>query len=1581
MRALLVLCFVAAAFAAPHTEEQSQENDLLTGFREFRHYEYRYESEALTGTQTPQNSSQSGVRIRADVVLSVQPGRQVRMDLMDVRLYESNTGEPNQVQWQRSPNSNDFARDLQQNAVWFRYQSGRVQDIRPSQDEQQWVLNIKRGILSQFNFNLIQRQGNYSVQETDVVGDCRVNYTVRADGEQDEMQIRRSRDFSQCSQRAVISNCTLFGNRSPNTEDLRNSTSQTNVTLSNLNINKRSGSQETRSSQQQQQQNFIVSQVQTREQHVISLYNQQNQQSQQTREQSQQTGQQNQQTGAVTTNIQQTLRLRRVSEGDSNLRPADLQQRPTTSLVFQPIQDQQEIRRNITRRSQTTETRQEVQEQLQQWTQSQQAQQGIQQRQQENERRQQEVRSQSRSQEQQQQLQQLQQQQQRFEQEQEQQEQQQTLALLNIVRTLRECSQNTLRKVYTDFVQQEQFRQPIQQALSHVSTQAGVQLMTEQIQTGEVSEQQAQNFLRGIAMLQRPIRQNLDGILFILRQRSQSQQVREQALLTLGSLVNTYITQNNVNENAAPTEVRQARHVLVSELQRGQQTGSEREVQIALKAIGNAGLPSTIPQLMQVARNTQRSNGTRQVAIYAMWRVDRQQITQQNQEQLSQIFNTQENGVEVRTAAFVLLMETCNSQQCVNRIVSRLQRESDPQVASFCSSYLTQMAQNGRTNPQTQQQSRIAQQTLEMIANQTVSEFSQQFNGSRAIMYDTGYNSTAGSRRMSHFVDSHILFTDQSPIPRSVMVNIQKHNTGYNYNVFEFGVRHEGLETYFSAVRRQQQRERSQNRPSTSEERRQQQQNRDWIMEEWSILETESQERSQERSQGRSQGRSQERNQGRSQSRSQERTQRPQYQQQTTEDRKCQEQQQQRRQQIVTPQLTYYVVVNGHETTFSTQNTTGLAQMIRNLTRGQGLQIRQATTQDDCRTSIPTSMGLPLRMSYEVASTVNANTRVRMNAVRRNIQATVNGRLSMLERAQVSVDAYTQQSGIVAQSQWRIGTNNATVSIQDWPLQLNITRDLYQQLNMSTRVNVQTFQRRLVTKGQGSSQQQTQTRPLTTEQQQQQQQQQQEQQQQQQQCTPVQFVSGIEQCVSFNGVLTQQQQRQQQQLRQQQQQQGQKQSRQQQQYQQTQQQQQNPNFLTTSQTQNSWIVRSQQQSQQQNQPRPVQISFESQRQNEVRVQIESGFQGEETRRQTLTVQRQTSSSQPEATFQTSQGQQQQWQSRQQRQQSERREQEQQIREQQETEQQIRQIRRQQQEYEDQQQETLQQLQQQERDINRTPEDRIRVRQQRQQQQQQVQQQVQQFQQQIQQIQRQQQQREQQRVQRQQQNTLTNTFLQIVRSLPRQQPQVQPGCVLVQQSLWSECQSDRQCSQGEQTRRVSVACDPQASRTQQQQDRKTLWSSQEEQSQQCQTFVESRPCQNCKCQGVMTRIRQSHRNGACYSTQKFLQCERPCKGVDETFQKVSFNCPHLSAKTDRDQTHFTAGIEVPQDCVCPTHQCVDSRRTSDIFRYGSSEQTSRQTSRQYSRESGSRSNENTRWNSRSRSSQESDESSFFNSNFQ
>ncbi|XP_066290263.1 trichohyalin-like isoform X1 [Branchiostoma lanceolatum] len=1557
MRALLVLCFVAAAFAAP-AEEQSQGNDLLTGFREFRHYEYRYESEALTGTQTPQNSSQSGVRIRADVVLSVQPGRQVRMDLMDVRLYESNSGESNQVEWQRSPNSNDFSRDLEQNPLWFRYQSGRVQDIRPQQDEQQWVLNIKRGILSQFNFNLIQRQGNYSVQETDVVGDCRVNYTVRADSEQDEMQIRRSRDFSQCSQRAVISNCTLFGNRSPNTEDLRNSTSQTNVTLSNLNINKRSGSQETRSSQQQQQENFIVSQIQTREQHVISLYNQQ---SQQTREQSQQTGQQNQQTGAVTTNILQTLRLRKVSEGDSDVRPANLQQRPTTSLVFQPITDQQEIRRNITRRSQTAETRQEVQEQLQQWIQSEQAQQGFQQRQQENQRRQQEVRSQSRSQEQQQQLQQLQQQQQRFEQQQEQQEQQQTLALMNIVQTFRECNQNTLRKVYSEFVQQQQYRQPIQQALSHVSTQAGIQLMTEQIQTRECSEQQAQNFLRGIAMCQRPIRQNLDGVLFILRQRSQSQQVREQALLTLGSLVNSFITQNNVNENAAPTEVRQARHVLVSELQRGQQTGSEREVQVALKAIGNAGLPSTIPQLMQVARNTQRSNGTRQVAIYAMWRVDRQQITPQTQEQLSQLFNTPENGVEVRSAAFVLLMERSNSQQSVNRIVSRLQRESDPQVASFCDSYLRQVAQNGRTNPQTQQQSRIAQQTLEMIANQTESEFSQQFNSSRAIMYDTGYNTTAGSRRRSHFVDSHILFTDQSPIPRSVMVNIQKHNTGYDYNLFEFGVRQEGLETYFNAVRRQQQRERNQNRPTTSEERRQQQQNREWLMEEWSILEN--QESSQSRSQERSQSRSQERSQGRSQSRSQERrqSQRPQYQQQTKEDRKCQEQQQQRRQQIVTPQLTYYVVINGHETTFSTQNTTGLAQMIRDLTRGQGLQIRQNTTQDDCRTSIPTSMGLPLRMSYEVATTVNANTRVRMNAVRRTIQATVNGRLSMLERAQVCVDAYTQQSGVVAQSQWRVGTNNATVSIQDWPLQMNITRDLYQQINMSSSVNVQTFQRRLVNKGQGSSQQQTQTRPLRT--QQQQQQQGQQQQQQQQECTPVQSVSGIEQCVIFNGVLTQQQQ---QQRQQQQQQQG-----RQQLYQQTQQLQQNPNFLTSSQTQTSWIVRSQNQprSQQQSQPRTIQISFQSQDQDEVRVQIESGFQGQEARRQTLTVPRQTTGTQSEATFQTTQGQQQQWQSRQQREESERREQEQQQREQQQTQQQIRQIRRQQQQFEDEQQESLQQLQQQERDINRTPEDRIRVRQQRQQRQQQVQQQRQQFQRQIQQIQRQQQQREQQRVQRQQQNTLSNTFLQVVRSLPRQQPQVQPSCVLVRQSLWSECESPRQCSQGEQTRRVSVACDPQVSRSQQQQQQKTLWSSQEEQSQQqCQSFVESRSCQNCKCEGVMSRIQQSHRNGACYSTQKYLQCQRPCKPVDLSYQKVSFNCPHLSAKTDRDQTHFTAGIEVPQDCVCPTHQCVDSRRTTDIFR--SSEQTSE-----------SRSNENRRWNSRSRSSQESDESSFFNSNSQ
>ena len=68
------------------------------------------------------------------------------LQLTDVSLQDSNPTDLNQKEM--VARASEFKRSMQEHPLRFGFLDGHVEHICPSQEEQTWVLNIKRGVLS-----------------------------------------------------------------------------------------------------------------------------------------------------------------------------------------------------------------------------------------------------------------------------------------------------------------------------------------------------------------------------------------------------------------------------------------------------------------------------------------------------------------------------------------------------------------------------------------------------------------------------------------------------------------------------------------------------------------------------------------------------------------------------------------------------------------------------------------------------------------------------------------------------------------------------------------------------------------------------------------------------------------------------------------------------------------------------------------------------------------------------------------------------------------------------------------------------------------------------------------------------------------------------------------------------------------------------------------------------------------------------------------------------------------------------------------------------------------------------------------
>ncbi|KYB29704.1 hypothetical protein TcasGA2_TC031518 [Tribolium castaneum] len=100
-------------------------------------------------------------------------------------------------------NSQEFSDMISEHTLRFSFNDGIISEICPQDDEKNWVLNFKRGILSMFHNTMKRFDLDHSTTEEDVRGQCPTQYTVRG-AKETSLILEKTKDLHGCKKRAKL---------------------------------------------------------------------------------------------------------------------------------------------------------------------------------------------------------------------------------------------------------------------------------------------------------------------------------------------------------------------------------------------------------------------------------------------------------------------------------------------------------------------------------------------------------------------------------------------------------------------------------------------------------------------------------------------------------------------------------------------------------------------------------------------------------------------------------------------------------------------------------------------------------------------------------------------------------------------------------------------------------------------------------------------------------------------------------------------------------------------------------------------------------------------------------------------------------------------------------------------------------------------------------------------------------------------------------------------------------------------------------------------------------------------------------
>ncbi|KAK6188791.1 hypothetical protein SNE40_004897 [Patella caerulea] len=312
-------------------------------------------------------------------------------------------------------------------------------------------------------------------------------------------------------------------------------------------------------------------------------------------------------------------------------------------------------------------------------------------------------------------------------------------------------------------------------AIPMVGTSSSVQLLKELLINKEVTGIQAEMWLTSLALIQEPTLQMLSEVKAILNMN----ELGDKSMLPISSLVNNYCSKNT--NCADEHEVTGIISALERNLGYGCYVRDEnlQKVLLTLRAIGNAGHSSSVAGPLSHCF-TRESNPT-EVRVAALDAFRRLPCSADRSGAMALLKDKDEDS-ELRIAAYLTVM-ICPTEDNLNEIRALLAVEEANQVGSFIWSHLTNLMETDCPHKQNLK-AIVSDEILKKVFDLEKVKYSKNYEGS--FMFDR-LNTGA-------MVESNVIWSSKSFIPRSAMVNLTVDLFGNSVNLFEVGGRIEGLE-------------------------------------------------------------------------------------------------------------------------------------------------------------------------------------------------------------------------------------------------------------------------------------------------------------------------------------------------------------------------------------------------------------------------------------------------------------------------------------------------------------------------------------------------------------------------------------------------------------------------------------------------------------------------------------------------------------------------------------------------------------------------------------------------------------------
>ncbi|XP_035206461.1 uncharacterized protein LOC118181423 isoform X3 [Stegodyphus dumicola] len=324
------------------------------------------------------------------------------------------------------------------------------------------------------------------------------------------------------------------------------------------------------------------------------------------------------------------------------------------------------------------------------------------------------------------------------------------------------CSSKKVRHIFLD-------------TLPMAGTEDAIELMIKVLVNKEISGLKAKVWPASLALIPKPTERAVAAVIPLLRNDKSGS-----VLLGVSVMVYRFCAERNCERSRPVQEI-----VSVLNQAIGSRCSSEKDKEVIslLKAFGNMGFVGEAESnILACAKDSDKPVGLRLAAIDAFRRLDKKRP-----QGLLKLYEDQRENFEIRIAAVSSIMKKADAQQI--EVIKRVaEQENDVQVSSYISTLMTNIKKS--SSPLKKNVRKLLREMeiqsppvgyLENSKNIEVSAFSETFN-------------------IGGEVEADIIHCSDTKIPRSINTRFDVNVFDKNINLFEFGVRAEGLEAAFKKI-------------------------------------------------------------------------------------------------------------------------------------------------------------------------------------------------------------------------------------------------------------------------------------------------------------------------------------------------------------------------------------------------------------------------------------------------------------------------------------------------------------------------------------------------------------------------------------------------------------------------------------------------------------------------------------------------------------------------------------------------------------------------------------------------------------